>query len=85
MQQTTILPTPRRSGMPTWQKDLIGLLVALLTLAAIWIGTQRLFAPAPAHTVAVAPLLRRFADEAAYLPSASDYAGLGESYLPSAP
>ncbi len=81
MQQTTILPTPRRSGMPAWQKDVIGLVVALVALAGIWLGTHQLAAPAPASQAAVAPISRRFADEAAYTPSASDYAGMGESYL----
>lgn len=85
MHQATALPPIRRFGRPTRQQRSLGLLAALILAAGAWfaLSTSQMLS-SPSATISAPSHNRIFADEAAFVPTASDYATLqvDEAYLP---
>lgn len=84
MQQATPLHTPRRFGGSFAIRGALALLMALVALAGMWLSVPRASVPAPGAPSLTLARPRAFTDEAAYVPSAAEYANLvpGDTYLP---
>jgi hypothetical protein len=85
MQQATTIRSRRQVGLRIGWGALALLVVVLGTVVAGWAVSRSQIPASPLPRSADhQPQSRRFADEAAYVPAASDYASaaLGEDYLP---